>query len=503
MTDAATSVATAAPVGPGPGGNGRFVERWHRILVGVLVLCLLPVTGLVLPAASAQQARLDDRLQGYEQEQDAARAELEALEADAARARERLDDTLVDLQDAELALAALTAELAAAEDALAAARTRLATAEQRLAAVTRELADTEAELEEKQARLDARLRAAYMYGHVSVLETFTGIRDVSDLVLTTNYVGRVLRGDQELVVDVQTLRDAVTLRQQDADDLRREAARQTVLAEAAAADVEAALADQARLTRELDDRRAAYATELATLQAEATEVTAHLEALAAASAQVEAELREAQRQAEARLAREREEQARRAAEEAARREAAAAGGSEGGTAEGGSAEAGTGDDGAADRGAGDGTGQAPDAGRAPDAGGAPSPGAEGWLRPTEGRVTSPYGYRVHPIRGTRLLHAGVDLASGTGTPIRAARSGVVTDTRWIGGYGYTVLLYHGDGIGTLYAHLSAFEVAPGQLVSQGQVIGREGMTGTATGPHLHFEVRINGAPVDPCGYIRC
>ncbi|MEY3020589.1 MAG: hypothetical protein RLZZ272_1573 [Actinomycetota bacterium] len=127
----------------------------------------------------------------------------------------------------------------------------------------------------------------------------------------------------------------------------------------------------------------------------------------------------------------------------------------------------------------------------------------GWVRPVPGRLTSPYGNRTHPVYGTIRLHAGVDLAGATGTPIRAARGGTVAFAGWMSGYGQTVILYHGDGLGTLYAHLSSFSVAQGASVSQGSVVGGVGMTGTATGPHLHFEVRRNGTPQNPCGFIAC
>jgi murein DD-endopeptidase MepM/ murein hydrolase activator NlpD len=127
----------------------------------------------------------------------------------------------------------------------------------------------------------------------------------------------------------------------------------------------------------------------------------------------------------------------------------------------------------------------------------------GWLRPVPGRVTSGYGNRTHPVYGTVRLHAGVDLAGATGTPIRASRGGTVAFVGWMSGYGQTVIVYHGDGLGTLYAHLSSFSVAQGTSIPQGTVVGGVGMTGTATGPHLHFEVRRNGTPQDPCGFIAC
>jgi murein DD-endopeptidase MepM/ murein hydrolase activator NlpD len=127
----------------------------------------------------------------------------------------------------------------------------------------------------------------------------------------------------------------------------------------------------------------------------------------------------------------------------------------------------------------------------------------GWVKPTNGWLSSPFGNRVHPILGTTRLHAGVDLAAATGTPIVASRGGTATFVGWMSGYGSTVIVYHGDGVATLYAHMSAFSVQQGQYIAQGGRLGSVGMTGTATGPHLHFEVRINGVPQNPCGYIRC
>ncbi|MDR7556217.1 MAG: peptidoglycan DD-metalloendopeptidase family protein [Armatimonadota bacterium] len=117
--------------------------------------------------------------------------------------------------------------------------------------------------------------------------------------------------------------------------------------------------------------------------------------------------------------------------------------------------------------------------------------------PLRGMVTSRFGFRRHPIFRARLFHQGVDIAAPHGTPVRAAGDGAVLFAGWYGGYGKLVVLDHGDGLSTLYGHLSAILVAPGAQVVRGQVIGRVGSTGYSTGPHLHFEIRRNGQPIDP------
>jgi murein DD-endopeptidase MepM/ murein hydrolase activator NlpD len=123
-------------------------------------------------------------------------------------------------------------------------------------------------------------------------------------------------------------------------------------------------------------------------------------------------------------------------------------------------------------------------------------------RPIPGApITSPFGYRIHPIYGTSRLHTGIDFGAGTGTEIHAAESGTVVSAGPMGGSGTATIIDHGNGIATLYGHQSSIGVSEGQRVSRGQVIGRVGCTGACTGPHLHFEVRVNGTPVDPMPYI--
>jgi murein DD-endopeptidase MepM/ murein hydrolase activator NlpD len=124
-----------------------------------------------------------------------------------------------------------------------------------------------------------------------------------------------------------------------------------------------------------------------------------------------------------------------------------------------------------------------------------------FLRPISGAITSDYGMRLHPILKEKRMHTGIDLRGAKGTPIKAAESGTVIFTGWMGAYGQVVIIDHGGGISTMYAHQSSILVKNGQKVARGETIGKVGSTGWSTGPHLHFEVRKNGTPVNPHNYL--
>jgi murein DD-endopeptidase MepM/ murein hydrolase activator NlpD len=117
--------------------------------------------------------------------------------------------------------------------------------------------------------------------------------------------------------------------------------------------------------------------------------------------------------------------------------------------------------------------------------------------PVRGPITSPFGMRTDPVTGRYQLHSGIDIGAGYGVPIQASADGIVIYAGWYGGYGNAIILEHSSGLSTLYAHCSAMYVNEHQWIQRGQVIGAVGSTGWATGPHLHFEIRVNGVPVDP------
>jgi len=129
----------------------------------------------------------------------------------------------------------------------------------------------------------------------------------------------------------------------------------------------------------------------------------------------------------------------------------------------------------------------------------------GFIRPISGPITSPFGYRTHPIFKSRIFHSGIDIGGPNRGAIKASNDGKVIYSGWYGGYGKVVILDHGvingQPITTLYGHMSQINVSNGQYVKKGQTVGLEGSTGYSTGPHCHFEVRVNGKPVNPLNYI--
>ena len=124
------------------------------------------------------------------------------------------------------------------------------------------------------------------------------------------------------------------------------------------------------------------------------------------------------------------------------------------------------------------------------------------LWPVEGQITGSFGERIDPFNGEGAFHSGVDISSYVGSPVMAPADGLVTFADFMGGYGRAVIVDHGHGISTRYGHLSSFAVTAGQHIQRGDTIGYVGLSGRSTGPHLHYEVRVNDVPVNPYKYLR-
>ena len=334
-------------------------------------------------------------------------------------------------------LYAIQQQLEAAQRDYQAVANELKATEEKIAATQAELEKTQARLKVREGVFTKRVRDIYMHGQLSYLDVVLGAKDFSDFSNRLELLRRIIDADITLISDIRQERAAIETAKQ---ELETQRARQ------------AQLRDQAAAKRdEIESRRKEQQAIL--YQAQNDKAVAE---------QAYNEYQQSS-QAIAEMLRQR------AADRAAQAAAAAAQASSGG------------------------------------GGGSdyyqPVSGSGAMIWPVNGVVTSPYGYRTHPIFGTTIYHSGIDIGVDYGTPVHAADGGVVVEAGWISGYGYAVIIDHGNGLSTLYGHNQELAVSEGQSVSQGQVIAYAGSTGNSTGPHVHFEVRANGDPVDPSAYL--
>lgn len=355
------------------------------------------------------------------------------------------------IREITVKLATIQAQLDAANAELVRIHAQQAQVNQQMVVTKQELAVATQHLMERQQVLDKRVRAIYIHGQLNYLQVIMGAKDFSDFANRLELLKRVVRSDYSLLQEIRQQQAAIQLKKDKLEAQRRQLA---------------SLESDALHTQQ----------KIAEKKAEQQEVMDEAKAQRAAAEQMEAELQassnDIMRQIQAHEAK------IRAQQEAARRQAEAAA----------------------------------RAAQAARAAGKKVPkvpvykpmviGTGRLSRPCGGPVTSPFGYRIHPIFHTKIYHAGVDFGVPTGTPIHAADSGIVIYAgSGMRGYGNVVIIDHGGGLSTLYAHNSSLAVRTGQSVSKGQVIARAGSTGYATGPHCHFEVRRNGAPTNPMGYL--
>lgn len=342
------------------------------------------------------------------------------------------------IEDVSAKLKQIQADLDAANARLQSIQTKQTEINAQIAQTQNEIVKMEAYLKTRQDVLNRRVRAIYMHGQLNYLEVILGANSFSDFANRVELLKRVIRSDYNLILEIQKQKAAIEAKKAQLEEDKRQLD---------------ALAAEAEKTRQ----------EIAKKKAEQQKVLDAAKSNKAAAAQMEqdlnAQLASVRNLIQQRLAA--AEAARQAAQQQAASDDEGGGGSDDNYVQG--------------------------------------TGAMGW--PCSGPITSPFGYRTHPIFGTTIFHAGIDIGVDYGTPIHAADSGVVVYSGWISGYGNAVIIDHGGGISTLYGHNQSLAVSEGQSVSKGSVIAYAGSTGNSTGPHCHFEVDVNGSPVNPMGYL--
>ena len=390
----------------------------------------LALVGLAVALVAAGPAAADDPAD----EKAAVDARIAALQAEIAHANaqegvltSQLSTVVAELEDAQAAVETAEASVSSLETELSSEQARLEQLTARLARQTKRLVQLQAEYVQAVAILEARVRTAYIDEPPDLLAFLVSASSFDDLIDNVEFLERMGEQDQRVALQVEHAKTRAAAERRATIGTRR--------LQAAAVSVIAARTDEARAARDrlADDRDRLSTVEslkqsaLASTRETRGEFLGEVEALAAESASLAAQIRAAQE------------------------------------------ETGSG-----------GTGQ---------------PSAAGLIWPCDGVVVSGFGTRWG------RMHEGIDIGCAYGAPNRAAAAGTVIYAGWLGGYGNLVVVDHGNGLSTAYAHASAILVSVGQQVAQGETVSLVGATGHATGPHLHFEVRVNGVAVDPLLYL--
>ncbi len=421
-----------------------------RRAVGAVLVTTL-ATAMLVSSSPAQGSPGEDKRRVDRQLRQSATA-LSAANASAAMAQKLLADVAAKLPAAELAAAKAKGAAAAARVRRDIARQQVGVLRAQAAAAELQYDQAQADVEEARQQLDGYVSDAYKGGGANALTAMLDAKSPSELAIQMATLQYVARGKDEAVHTIELARLRSAQRRADVQFKKRLADKAAAAADKAFLASQAAEAASVAAEQKIENLIALRKGALAVAERERAAERARYAALQRQSRAIAALLRAA---AAAQL---------RAAAAAQRRSRQVA----------------------------------------PPIASTRS-GSGRLLTPVQGRISSSFGNRFDPVYHVWRLHAGIDFAAPGGTPIYAAAAGVVVSAGWAGGYGnYTCIShgqYGGQGLATCYAHQSSIAVSSGQSVGRGQLIGRVGTTGDSTGNHLHFEVRLDGGPVDPMGWL--
>ena len=421
-----------------PKDKNKFLIRLVCVVLCVLMVGGLLTSALLTMVSAASSSELQKELSALQERADELKAQGDALEKDLAANESETQSTIDQKVAIDLRISQTEAEIQNVN-------AQIQQYGLLIAAKQSELEQSQAELKEMNEKYMARIRAMEENGKVSYWSILFKASSFSDLLSRIDSIHEVAEADNRMLQQMQTISERI---EQERVELEEELkAQEAVKAELAVmeqtlqeqrAQADALLLDLAEAYNNLSDEYLAYEQREDELRQEILDAqAAYYQALAA--------------------------------EEAARLAAANKNNVAGG-----------------------------DGGSSSTSSSSGSGASSGFVPPLNYlTVTCAYGWRIHPIWGDKRFHSGVDLAANQGDPIYAIASGTVTTASYSDAYGYNVSISHGNGYGSMYAHMTNYIVSAGDFVSQGQVIGYVGTTGWSTGPHLHFEIYVNGGTVNP------
>lgn len=344
-----------------------------------------------------------------------------------------------ELKEVKTELNGALQEVSEISDSISGVESDISVLSEKIEGLKNSISEKEADLKQKESLLDERLAASYMNGGTSPYMDALFSGGVVNLVTNYDMIKQIAEYDNNLINEVKETKAALEKEKKESEEAKEE---------------------KEKKSEELKSLKSQKQAKVNTLTAEEKEIQSKID-------EYDAETKKMKNLEKAALAK--EEAERKAAEEAAKKQSVTSRSSSSSSS-------------------------------------SSSVKASGqfiWPVPASHSISSPYGYRIHPIYGTKKFHSGIDIPASTGTTIVAADSGTVilASYGYNGGYGNYVIISHGNGYTTRYAHCSSLSVSVGQQVSKGQKIAAVGSTGASTGPHCHFEIRINGETVNPSNYV--
>lgn len=383
--------------------------------------------------------------------------------------KEKVDKTKEEKGNVEAELKELGSKITKTNSELQSIENDISNIKAQIEKTKKDIEETQKEIDEKNDLVNKRLRAMYKTGNnISYLHILLSSESIIDFIQSFDTIKKVTDKDHELLESMENQKKIIEAKKDKLTSQEKQLTLATVQLKAKKSELQIASREKSKLAVELDQSLQVSEQQYEELIEESNKIEQDIKRL---EAEARRKLEEAKRKAEEEARRKAEEEAKRKAEEEAKKN--------------------------------EGNEQSnPEPNPEPDE---PDVGqSQGYIWPTPGygTITSPYGNRFHPTLHVWKMHTGIDIGAPTGASVVATREGVVIYSGWSGGYGNTVMITHDNGTTSLYAHNSALLVSEGAYVKQGQVISKIGSTGYSTGPHLHFEIRVNGKHQNPLNYVR-